>query len=282
MVAVPVAVMLGSVRLNLPVIVGASIMVLFAVSLIFIMPENHFQPAPKEERSSWKSMGRQLVEGGKAIGRSGMLICILGVELLSGLSSEGYDRLSTAHLVKDFAFPTFWSINQVTWLGILSVSSTLLILAVTYLIERYVETKRSAILIGTMLLSRGVQIAAIIVFALVGNFWLGITMFLLYDVGRNATSPLFSTWVTQNSDPKMRATIFSVIGQTNALGQIVGGPGVGYIGDRFSIRAALVTSSLIMSPVTIFFLRAIGLSKLQPAPEVEGALVTEPVEPEIV
>src|SRR5437879_2920435 len=40
LVGIPVAIALGSLRLNLPVVVGAGILVLFALSLIFLMPDN--------------------------------------------------------------------------------------------------------------------------------------------------------------------------------------------------------------------------------------------------
>jgi hypothetical protein len=50
-----------------------------------------------------------------------------------------------------------------------------------------------------------------------------------------------------------RATVFSMLGQMNSLGQIVGGPPVGYIGTVFSLRAALATVSIILSPVLLLF-----------------------------
>jgi DHA3 family tetracycline resistance protein-like MFS transporter len=49
-------------------------------------------------------------------------------------------------------------------------------------------------------------------------------------------------------DPQVRATMLSVSSQTDAIGQIVGGPFLGAIGNR-SIRAALVVAAVILSPV---------------------------------
>ena len=45
-------------------------------------------------------------------------------------------------------------------------------------------------------------------------------------------------------------------GQVDAIGQIAGGPPVGYVGTVVSLRAALVTSSLILSPVLLLFVYA--------------------------
>jgi DHA3 family tetracycline resistance protein-like MFS transporter len=50
--------------------------------------------------------------------------------------------------------------------------------------------------------------------------------------------------------------MFSVGGQADAVGQIVGGPAVGAIGN-LSIRAALVASALILSPVLPLYVLAI-------------------------
>jgi DHA3 family tetracycline resistance protein-like MFS transporter len=61
--------------------------------------------------------------------------------------------------------------------------------------------------------------------------------------------PLQDIWINRRiDDPQVRATVFSVTGQVDALGQIAGGPFVGAIGNA-SIRAALVTSSALLLPV---------------------------------
>ena len=54
-----------------------------------------------------------------------------------------------------------------------------------------------------------------------------------------------------------------VRGQANALGQIAGGPAVGAIGTLFSLRAALVTAALLLSPALALYAKS-----LQPTPEV--------------
>ena len=64
---------------------------------------------------------------------------------------------------------------------------------------------------------------------------------------------VYTTWLTQNIDAKVRATVISMSGQVDAFGQIVGGPPVGYIGTAFSIRAALLASSALLSPVLLLY-----------------------------
>ena len=54
-----------------------------------------------------------------------------------------------------------------------------------------------------------------------------------------------------------------MLGQVNALGQIAGGPPVGYIGTAFSLRAALTTVSAILSPVLLLFAYAFRKVKVK-------------------
>ena len=49
-----------------------------------------------------------------------------------------------------------------------------------------------------------------------------------------------------------RATVFSALGMVDAAGQIVGGPPVGVIGQRFSVGRALLVSALLTAPAVGF------------------------------
>ena len=44
--------------------------------------------------------------------------------------------------------------------------------------------------------------------------------------------------------------------QMNAVGQIAGGPAIGVVGNSFSVRAALLISAVILSPVLPLLSRA--------------------------
>jgi len=67
--------------------------------------------------------------------------------------------------------------------------------------------------------------------------------------------PLYTAWLVQNIDPQVRATVLSMLSQSNAFGQIVGGPGVGLIGTVASLRAALVTAGALLSPTVLVYAR---------------------------
>jgi MFS transporter, DHA3 family, tetracycline resistance protein len=68
-----------------------------------------------------------------------------------------------------------------------------------------------------------------------------------------------------------RATLFSVDGQADALGQIVGGPILGVVGSGVSIRAALVSSAALLGLALPLLARALGQASGQrPADELAG------------
>ncbi|HET9016003.1 MAG TPA: hypothetical protein VFN57_10435, partial [Thermomicrobiaceae bacterium] len=69
--------------------------------------------------------------------------------------------------------------------------------------------------------------------------------------------PIFTAWVNQGLEPRVRATIFSLAAQTDALGQIAGGPVLGLIGSAVSIPAALVTAGLALAPAIALYARTL-------------------------
>jgi DHA3 family tetracycline resistance protein-like MFS transporter len=75
---------------------------------------------------------------------------------------------------------------------------------------------------------------------------------------RDLIGPLYDTWMNQRIDSRVRATVISMSGQVDAVGQIAGGPGVGWIGSASGLRAALLTSTVLLSPVLVLIARAHG------------------------
>lgn len=277
LVAIPVSVGLANLRLNYPVVVGAVTLLLLAIFLLLVMPENHFQPTPREDRNGWQVMAHQVRQAGKTVRWNPMLICILGATLCMGLSGEGFDRLSQPHLLQDFTFPHLWALTPITWLGIISAAGSLLCIGATGLVNRFVDTNQRRGLIKVLFALYAAMIVSMLGFALAPNLYLAALAVLLIGIIRTITRPLYNTWMVQNTAPQMRATIFSTAGLVDAFGQIAGGPGVGYIGTIFSLRAALTTASLLLSPAIIFLTRALGLRQ-QAVAESETPLVEVEVE----
>ena len=98
-------------------------------------------------------------------------------------------------------------------------------------------------------MERGGIVLALAGFGLTRSFWVAVVLYWAVGVMRGIHGPLASTWFNQRiDDPQVRATMFSVRGQVDAVGQITSGPVMGMIGN-VSIRAALVASAAILSPV---------------------------------
>jgi len=256
-----ISVGLGSLRLNLPIVMGGALSVVIAVFLLFFMPENNFHPAPKTERRTWRDMGDTFLSGLRVVRGRPILITILLIALLYGLYSEGFDRLWTAHFLTNFTFPALGQFKPVVWFGILSVVGTLLTLGATEVVRRWIDIALQRILIRVLFVLNVLGIVSLLVFALAGNFFLAVAAVLLFRVFRTVNEPIYTTWLTQNIEAKVRATVISMRGQVDAFGQIVGGPPLGYIGTAFSIRAALVAASALLSPVLFLYAYAARKSR---------------------
>ncbi|HEX6479682.1 MAG TPA: MFS transporter [Ktedonobacteraceae bacterium] len=244
---------LGSIRLNLPVVFGGAMILVLSIFLLLFMPENGFKKAPYSERQSWREMGSIFRDGMRVVRRSTILIIILSIGLFYGLSSEGFDRLSYAHFLTDFTFPTLGQFKPVIWFGILSIGGTILTLAASEIVRRRVNTSNRRVLVRALLVINVLSVGSLLVFGLVGNFFLAVLSYWCVCVFRSVNRPVFTTWLTVNVDSKVRATVISMGGQVDALGQIAGGPPVGYIGTVMSLRAALVAVSVILSPVLLLY-----------------------------
>ena len=81
---------------------------------------------------------------------------------------------------------------------------------------------------------------------------------------RGAGEPVGRAWLNGNLEPSSRATLFSVASQTGALGEIVGGPPVGWIGQAFSVRAALASTAAILALTVPLLAAALRQQKAEP------------------
>ena len=272
LIAIPISVALGSVRLNLPILVGGGLYLALGIFLLAFMPEQGFNPAPREDRNSWQAMADTTRSGVRLIRRRPILLTFLGITLLSGAFSEGFDRLWVAHLVDNFSFPTLGHFQPVVWFGIISAVSTLLCIGATELVRRRLDMNRHRLVSWVLLAFTALLSASVMVFALAGSFFLALVAYWGADVFRSMRGPVFRAWQTQSIDPQVRATVLSIDGQTDALGQIAGGPALGAIATFASLRAALVTAGVILLPALLLFVRA-GRQSRADVPAAEDTVV---------
>jgi DHA3 family tetracycline resistance protein-like MFS transporter len=194
-------------------------------------------------------MLKTLRDARQLVRRQPVLLILLAAGLFYGLYSEGFDRLWTPHLLENFQVPWAETVEPVVWFGLIRAVLLVIGLAATEIARRRVDTNLGLPLARVLMVNAALIILALAGFGLARNFWIALALFWLIGALRSVSGPLQTAWLNLSiDDPQVRATIFSVSGQADAIGQIAGGPVVGAIGNR-SIRAALVTSALLLSPV---------------------------------
>jgi DHA3 family tetracycline resistance protein-like MFS transporter len=266
LVAIPLSVALGSLSLQLPIVLGGVAMILLAVFLFFAMSEEGFTATPPRERTTWGLMLKTVKDAQQLARRQPILIVLLATSLFYGLYSEGFDRLWTPHLLENLPGPWLDGPEPVVWFGLIRAAMLLISLAATEGARRRVDTERGLSLARSLLLNAAMIILCLAGFALAKNFWIAVGLYLLIGALRNLTDPLHTAWLNLSIDePHVRATIFSVSGQADAVGQIAGGPVVGAVGNR-SIRAALLCSALLLSPVLPLYGITIHKGRIRHAP----------------
>lgn len=246
------SVALAHYSLQLPIILGGASMVLLSLFLMVFMPENNFRPLRTEDRQTWRAMGTTLREAGNQVRRAPALITILLVGLFFGLYSEGLDRLWTMHLLENFRLPGLGPLKPVVWFGVIKAVAILAGLAGTEAVRRWLAERPDAD-IGRVLIYCATGIVIFLAgFSLATSVWVALIFFLIIGVLRMVSGPLQNSWLNQSIDePGVRATIFSVSGQADALGQVMGGPVVGFVGKIFSVKAALSSSALLLTPAPV-------------------------------
>jgi MFS transporter, DHA3 family, tetracycline resistance protein len=245
-----VGIVLGSVRINLPIIAGGALTSLLGLALIALMPEHGFKPHHGGQPRAHQVRAR-LRDSAGMLRRRPALLTILAIGAVFGAFSEGYDRLSTAHMVEDFTFPTMVDLQPIVWLGAIGIVTKLLSAVALELVRKRVDTNNHHSVVRALSWLYGVLSIAVIAFGLASNFGLAVLAMMLAALVRRTSDPIYTAWVNQRLDPQVRATVISMSSQANALGQMAGGPVVGAIGTFWSLRAALVAAGLLLSPVLL-------------------------------
>lgn len=257
LIGIGLGIVLGSRRVNLPIQLGGLLVCALAVGLIFVMPEHGFQPKPRVSRNPFRHMLHIFREGLTSVRARPTLLTILGIGLVYGLYSEGYDRLWTKHLIDQFAAAFPLPVQPVVWIGALRAVGMLLSVGAAEWASRSVATHDHRQVTRALAGLSAVLIVALVGFAL-SPFLLPAVIFVwIISMARNTIAPIYDAWVNQRLESGVRATVLSMSSQMDAIGQIAGGPGVGLVGSLVSVRAALLASAAILAPALALFRRAL-------------------------
>jgi DHA3 family tetracycline resistance protein-like MFS transporter len=265
------AMFVGARDVALPIQVGAVGVILIGITLMLIMPETGFHPTSRENRNTWQHMWHTFNQGVKAVRSRPRLMNIVFIGLFYGLYSEGFDRLWVKHLLDTFELPIIFGNNQVAFFAVLRVVSMILTILAVRFVEKRVDSTSPLAIGRAVLVMTGTISIALIGFALSPLLLVSLGFYLAISVLRNVQIPLQTTWINQKLDSQVRATVHSMFGQVDAIGQVLGGPIVAIIASAGSAVASLVTSGLLLTPALFFIRRANSQSRN------EAEAQTEPI-----
>ncbi len=261
------SILLASIRINLPIVLAGVLMLALATLLALVMPERNFTPRAREERDNWSAMRATLRAGLDLLRQRPVLRIVLLVELIAGLYSEGFERLWQKHILETFTLPNLGGLQlqPVAWYGLYELVASVGVIGLTELLGRRVRLTRQGPVVRALLLLNLAIVAGIMVFSLTDNLALAALALLCLTATRAAATPVSNAWLNQSAEPEIRATLFSLHGQVNSIGQVAGGPPAGLIGQR-SLRAALLASGLVQT----CSLPLLGLALRRAPVEAEG------------
>jgi len=256
LVGLAAAVLIGASNAALPIRAGGIGIILTGIALAVIMPETGFHPTPREDRSTWQHMLHIFKQGIGAVRARPRLVNLVFIALFYGVYSEGYDRLRVKLLLDHFDLPIWMGSNQVAFLAGLDAIGTVLSIFAIRFVERRVNISDASSIGGALWLITGSITIAMVAFALSPVLALAVGFMLAVDLLRNISGPLQSAWINQKLEPDTRATVYSMFGQVDAIGQITSGPLIGLIASAISVRLAVSLSAGLLSPALFFIARA--------------------------
>ena len=250
--------LLGQTSLTVPIIAGGAGFVVLAVVMSLLMREESFTPTPAGDRDSWAQMRSITRDGLRAARRPGIIRTFLVVGLLAGLTSEVLDRLWVDRIINDIGLPRLpLADDTATWFTLFALASALLGLLSSVLANRLAPAALHAehptrVMAGLVL----AQVAGVVVFALAGNLWTAMSGKWVRDAGQSVSWPVARAWLNRRiTNPGSRATTLSMMGQADAVGQIVGGPGLGMVASRAGVQTALLLAATIQIPAAVLYAR---------------------------
>jgi DHA3 family tetracycline resistance protein-like MFS transporter len=223
------------------------------------MPERGFVPVSKEERRTWGAIRDTVAAAQSLTRRQRGFGLLLTVSFVYGLHSEGFDRLWVPHVLA-IGLPA--NLQPVIWFGLASACARALGVLTVEVARRRVDMVSKESLMRALQVISVLLVVSITAIALSGHWWLALLLYCMERALHAGSQPLYYTWLNLHIDrPQVRATIFSVNSQMNAIGQVFGGPVAGAVGERLGLRAALLSSALLLLPVVPLYALLLRKSK---------------------
>lgn len=259
LLGIAAAVGLALVDLRLPFLVAGGTALLLAGYLAAAMPERGFV---RPERTTHAGQVTAAIttarDGARLIRTTPVLVLIVVIFVLLGAWEEGFDRLWEAHLLLEVGLPELGVLGEVGWFGLFGAATLVLSFLVAAPLVRRIERLGGRELARLLLVMHAALMLCALGFALAGSLVAAATAYLATAVVRDLTGPPVHTWLNGTiTDSSVRATVLSLTGMAGSVGEWTGGPALGAIGTRWSVRAALGVGALLLAPTLVLFGRAV-------------------------
>lgn len=252
-IGIGISIVLANVDIRLPIVLGGVLYSMQSVYLFFFMLEKNFHPVPTSKRETFNTMRDTLMSGLKLIKISPVLAIVVITGLIFGIFSEGFDRLWTPFMLESFSFPEMWSLKPVTWFGILAMVANILAFLSIRFAEKRTDTNNHQSTAKTLLFTSSLLAISVVLFGLSGSFVMAVIAYWFVSMFREVRNPIYDAWMNQNVDSKVRATLFSMCGQANSVGQILGGPILGLVATFVSLKISIVFAGLVLVPTLFMY-----------------------------
>lgn len=269
LVGIGAAVGLAMVALWLPFVVAGCVSCLLALILAVAMPEQGFAKPERDAgaTATIRAALRTVTTGRRVVRAHPILLLILAIAFVTGAWSEGWDRLWEAHLLVDVGLPRLFGLDDVAWFGVLAAGGLVLSFVVAAPLVNRLERLPAVALPKLLLSLNALLIVAALAFALSGQLWPSIACYWATSVLRSLADAPYRTWLnTSITDSSVRATVFSITNLAGSAGEWAGGPTLGWVGTRWSVRTALAVGAIALSPVLALFGRAVASQRRDSPP----------------
>lgn len=246
-IGIIVGVLIATVfTVQIAILIAGGLLVLIAILAAIVVPETKFIRVVRNDTSSLLQMSLAIKGGFAQIKGNSILVGLVAITLLTGLASEGFDRLWGAHFIENFQLNEQ---SAIYWFGAFFAIAFLLNIIVLKLVEAYVKERYA----NALLALNSLLVITMLFFAFSGSFLLAVLLYWIIAALREVNYPLVSVMINKRLQPQGRATALSMYGQVDALGQVAGGPLVGMIALYTSIQGGIAASAILIIP-TLYFL----------------------------
>ena len=254
-----ILVALGTQSVRAAVVAGGAIEIACALGCIFLMPETGFHRRSAADRQSpLTELGTTARTAARFVRAAPLLILIIGISIFEGASSEAFDRLKEAHFLRDVGLPSIGHFPAVVWFGAFAVVAMLFGFFILGVLQKRFEHSGTEQVATFLLLFTALLVLSQLLFALTKSPVIAIGAVLAVILVRQVGSPLWMIWVNkQVTDSSVRATVISMTGQGDAIGQAAVGPVLGVVANAYGIGSGLAVGALLLLPALGLYARAL-------------------------